>query len=164
MRFDVNEKIINSKIFFMSIVKFKRYYPASDSFNNFMDDFLPKYPSLFRDNNGNGFGQLAPVNIKQSEEGYQLEIVAPGFKKEDFKISLENNLLTVSADTNIHEEDKKESYIREEYKWQPFKRSFTLNEEIDTDRIEAKCENGVLTLNLWNKKEVKAPVKQITVQ
>ena len=147
----------------MSIVKFKRH-PASNSFNNLMTDFFPQFPSLFHDDSSAGFRQLIPVNIKQTAQGFNLEIVAPGFNKEDFTVHLEKDLLTISAAQKAREENKDEKYIRKEYKYQTFKRSFSLNEKIDTEKIEAKYENGVLTLNLWNKEEVKTPAKQITIQ
>ena len=147
----------------MSIVKFK-HYPASKSFNNLMDDFFPQFPSLFRDDVPAGSMQTVPVNIGKNDMGYKLEIIAPGFKKEDFTVNIENDLLTISAEKKAEEENKSEKQIRKEYKFQSFKRSFTLDEKIDTEKIEAKYDNGVLTLNLYNKAEVKAPVKQITIQ
>ena len=147
----------------MSLVKF-RHYPATNSFNNLVHDFFPQFPSLFRDELHNSLGHSVPVNITQTENGYKLEVVAPGFAKEDFKINLEKNLLTIEVEKKTEEENKGEKSIRKEYKYQSFKRSFTLNEKIDTEKIEAKYETGVLTLNLWNKEEVKAPTKQITIQ
>jgi HSP20 family protein len=146
----------------MSIVKF-RHYPAK-SFNNLMDDFFPQLPSLFLNEPATNFGQVVPVNIKQNENGYVLDVIAPGFNKEDFKIHLEKNLLTISAEKQAEEENKNEKDIRKEYKYQSFKRSFTIDEKIDTEKIEAKYEKGVLRLNLENKEEVKKPTKQITIQ
>jgi HSP20 family protein len=110
------------------------------------------------------FGQVVPVNIKQNENGYVLDVIAPGFNKEDFKIHLDKNLLTISAEKQAEEENKNEKDIRKEYKYQSFKRSFTIDEKIDTEKIEAKYENGILRLNLENKEEVKKPTKQITIQ
>jgi len=146
----------------MSIVKF-RHYPAK-SFNNLIDDFFPQVPSLLWNENASAFGHVAPANIKQTEAGYELEVIAPGFTKEDFKIQLEKNLLTVSAEKREREENKAEKQIRKEFKFQSFKRSFTIDEKIDTEKVEAKYDNGVLVINLANKEEVKAPTKQITVQ
>jgi HSP20 family protein len=146
----------------MSIVKF-RHYPAK-SFNNLIDDFLPQVPSLLWNENASAFGHVAPVNINQTEAGYELEIFAPGFTKDDFKIQLEKNLLTVSAEKKEQEEKKAGKQIRKEFKFQSFKRSFTIDEKIDTETVEAKYDNGVLLINLANKEEVKAPTKQITVQ
>ncbi len=146
----------------MSIVKFRHYPPKS--FNNFLEDFLPQIPSLYWNENAQGFGKVAPVNIKQTDTGYQLELVAPGFTKDDFKIQLEKNLLTVSADRKEDEENKTEKQIREEFKFQSFKRSFTVDEKIDSEKVEAKYENGVLVIILANKEEVKTLSKQITIQ
>ena len=145
----------------MTMVKFR--HPAK-SFNNLLDDFFPQVPSLLWNENVSSFGNVAPVNIKQTEAGYELEIIAPGFTKDDFKIQLEKNLLTVSAERKEEEENKAEKQIRKEFKFQSFKRSFTIDEKIDTEKVEAKYDNGVLVINLANKEEIKAPTKQITVQ
>lgn len=147
----------------MSIVKFK-HYPAANSFNNLVHDLFPQFPSLFREELNNSLAYSVPVNIIERDNGYRVEVVAPGFSKEDFKVNLEKNLLIIEAEKKVEEENKNEKSIRKEYKYQSFKRSFTLNEKIDTEKIEAKYENGVLTLNLWNKEDVKAPAKQITIQ
>lgn len=145
----------------MSIVKFKHY--PSKSFNNLLDDFFTPSSSIYRDEYANGFNHFAPVNVKQTETGFLLEAVVPGFSKEDFKISLDKNLLTISAEKKT-EENKAEKHIRREYKFQSFKRSFTLTDRIDTEKIEAKYENGVLFITLWNKEEAKTSVKEISIQ
>src|SRR5688572_13851153 len=108
------------KTFYMSIVRFK-HYPTSKSFNNFVDDFFPQIPSLFGDDFATGHRYAVPVNIKESETGYEVEIVAPGFTKEDFTIKLENNLLTISAERKAEKENNQKQ-IRREYKYQSFKR------------------------------------------
>ena len=146
----------------MNTLKFKHY--PSKSFNNLMGDFFIDFPSLYLENNAATIGQAAPVNIQESEDSYKLEVVAPGFKKEDFKIHLEKNLLSISVETQVEEKNEKERQIRREYKFQGFKRSFTIDEKINTEKIEAKYESGVLTLTLAKKTEVKAPAKQITIQ
>ena len=146
----------------MNTVKF-RTYPVSKSFNNLMDDFFIRFPSLYRDDSKNGGNQTVPVNVKERENGYQIEVVAPGFNKEDLKVNVENNQLTISAE-RAQDNKEGEKVVRQEYKYQSFKRTFNLDEKIDTEKIEGKYENGVLTLNLWIKEEVKAPVKEITIQ
>ncbi|HVE60614.1 MAG TPA: Hsp20/alpha crystallin family protein [Chitinophagaceae bacterium] len=103
------------------------------------------------------------MNIKESEVAFFLEIVAPGFKKEDFKINLEKNLLTISADRKSENEEKNEKHLLKEFKHQSFKRSFTIDEKINAESIDAKYVNGILTLNLPKKEEVKPSVKQINI-
>ncbi len=148
----------------MALVKFYNN-PASKSFNNFMDGFFATVPSIFRDDFITpSFSSFTPVNVKETENEYVLEVVAPGFQKEDFKINLDNNTLTVSAEKKEEAENKNEKFIRKEYKQQSFKRSFTIDEHIDGETISAKYVNGVLTLNLAKKQEVKAATKEISIQ
>jgi HSP20 family protein len=78
-------------------------------------------------------------------------------------VNVENNQLTISAE-RAQDNKEGEKVVRQEYKYQSFKRTFNLDDKIDTEKIEGKYENGVLTLNLWIKEEVKAPVKEITIQ
>jgi HSP20 family protein len=130
-----------------------------------MDDFFPQLPSLFRDDFSTaGFKQPAPVNVKENEQEYVLEMVAPGLEKEDFKIHLEEKLLTISAEKKIDTENTNEKHIRREYQFQSFKRTFTVDENIDADNISAKYVNGVLTLNLPKRAQVKEATKNITIQ
>ncbi len=147
----------------MTLVNLK-HHPANSSFNNLMDGFFQGFPSLSQsDFAANSFIQTPRVNIKENEENYLLEVVAPGFKKEDFKISLEHSLLTVSAEKKSENEVKAEKYLRKEYKHQSFKRSFTIDEKINAENIDAKYFNGILTLNLPKKQEVKPSAKQINI-
>lgn len=148
----------------MTLVKFKNRQ-VDGSFNNLMGNFFDGFPSVFRDDFATpNLRQFAPVNVKETESAYSLEVVAPGLNKEDFKINLDKNLLTVSAEVKAEAEEKTEKNIRKEYKYQSFKRSFTIDENIDTENIGAQYVNGVLTLNLPKKAEVKPAAKQITIQ
>lgn len=145
----------------MSTLKFK--HDPIKSFNNLMNDFLIDFPSLYGDSNSLYSGQSVPVNIRENEDGYKLDIIAPGFSRDEFKIQLEKNLLNVSIEKKAQEENKNEKQIRKEYEFQTFKRTFTIDEKIDVENIEAKYENGVLTLGLAKKTEVKPVAKQITI-
>ena len=148
----------------MTLVNF-RSRPVSANFNNVMDTFLTGFPSVFRDDIVTpGFKQTVPVNVHEVTNGYQLEIVAPGFEKEAFKVSVDKNLLTVSAETKREDEAKNEKQLRREYQFKSFQRSFTVDENIDTENIEAKYVNGVLALTLPKKAEVKPATKQISIQ
>jgi HSP20 family protein len=148
----------------MTYVRFNNK-PINQSFNNFVHDLFPVLPSIIKDDlNGFSGRSSVPVNISEQENSYQLDLVAPGLNKDDFKISLENGLLTVSAEKKSGEEKKTEKMIRREFTFQSFKRSFTLDENVDAEKIDARYENGVLTLNLPKKEEVKAATKEISVQ
>jgi HSP20 family protein len=149
----------------MTLVRFNNK-PAK-SFNNLVDDFFTQMPSLFRDDFSTTYGRhAAPVNITETEQDFVLELVAPGLEKEDFKINLEQNNLTISAERKpVAPEAKVEGkQIMKEYSFASFKRSFTIDEKIDATNIVAKYTNGVLTLNLPKKAEVKEAAKHISIQ
>ena len=142
-----------------------RNRPFERNFNNVADTFFNGFPSLFRDDfETPAFKQSAPVNVKEVESGYLLELVAPGLEKEDFKIDLDKNILTIAAEKKRENEAKTEKHLRREYRYQSFKRSFTLDETIDADGIDAKYVNGVLAVTLPKKAELKPATKQITIQ
>lgn len=145
----------------MTLVKFNR--PVNRGFN-FVEDFFNDFPALFNEgfnkSTSNGF---VPVNVKETENAYQLDIVAPGFEKNDFKINVDANILTVSAEKKTEEKKENEKQVRSEYSYRSFKRSFTLDEKINSSEIDAKYVNGVLALNLPKKVEVKEAAKQITI-
>jgi HSP20 family protein len=122
------------------------------------DDFFAK--DLFDWNNANFSMQgtsLPAVNVKETAENFEVEMAAPGMKKEDFKVELNNNVLTISSEKqNEHEEKEGEKYTRKEFNYQSFQRSFTLAKEaVDADNIQAKYDNGVLRLLIPKREEVK---------
>ena len=145
----------------MTVVKFNNR-PANGF--NLLDGFFNELPTFFKDDFGAKAQGLIPVNVKETKDAYQLEVVAPGFDKNDFNVNLEKNILTVSAEKKSETENKDEKQIRKEYNYQSFKRSFTIDVKVDAEKIEAKYVNGVLTLNLPRKEEVKASAKEILVK
>ena len=148
----------------MTLVKFYNK-PIQKSFNSFIDDFFATAPSILSDGpSASDSGSFTPVNVKETENEYVLEVIAPGFQKEDFQVNLDNNTLTVSAEQKEITENKNETFIRKEFKQQSFKRSFTIDKNIDAESIVAKYVNGVLTLNLAKKQVVKPSVKEISIQ
>ena len=148
----------------MAYVKFNSR-PFEGTFNNLVDDLFTELPVLFKNdfNNAERKGTI-PVNVKETEKSYQLEVVAPGFEKSDFKVNMEQDLLTISADKKSEVKDENEKHIRREYSFRSFKRSFTLDEKIDATNIEASYVNGVLTLNLPKKVEVKQTATEIAIK
>ncbi len=138
------------------------------TFNNFVDDFFSELPYLYKSefNNAERKG-FAPANVKETDKGYQLELIAPGFEKTDFKISHDQNLLTVSVEKKKEDQfgaAPQEKQIRREYSFRSFKRSFTLDEKIDATNIEASYINGVLILNLPKKETVNVSTKEIVIK
>ena len=148
----------------MTHVKFNnRNYDRS--FNNIVDELFNGLPVLFND----GYSSLTkqghvPVNIKETGDSYHVEVVAPGFDKADFKVNLDQNILTISAEKKTEEKSETDKQIRKEYNYKGFKRSFTIDDKIDATAIDASYVNGVLRLNLPKKVEVKEATKEITIK
>jgi HSP20 family protein len=111
------------------------------------------------------FGQNFPaVNINETGKEFNLEFAAPGFKKEDFKIDLDGNVITVSAEKEEEKNEQNKRFTRKEYSFNSFSRSFTLPETVNADNIDAKYINGILHLSIPKKEETKTlPKKEIKV-
>ena len=139
--------------------------PFEGTLNNLVDNLFAELPVLFKqDFNQTGMQGFVPVNVKETADSYILDIVAPGFEKTDFKINLDQKLLTISAEKSKAEKETTDKQIRNEYKFRSFKRSFTIDEKTDATKIEASYINGVLTLNLPKKVEVKQAATTITIK
>jgi HSP20 family protein len=107
---------------------------------------------------------LPAVNIKETEDAYYLDFAAPGYKKDDFIIELNNDVLTVSSEKKIEKEDKEDNFTKKEFSYESFTRSFNLPELVEGDNIKATYKNGVLEVKIPKKEEAKLkPVKQIKV-
>lgn len=157
----------------MTHVKFDRS-PFEGTFTSLVDDLFTELPVLYK--NGQTWKGTVPVNIKETENNYSIEVIAPGFEKTDFKVSLDQQVLTIWAEKKAEViEDAglasrqtgsqgSEKQIRREYSYRSFKRSFTLNEKTDGTTIDAKYINGVLLLNLPKKEVVKPSVQEINIQ
>ena len=100
---------------------------------------------------------IPSVNIKESAENYEVEVAAPGMTKNDFKVELDGNILTISSEkSNQKENAEGERYSRKEFSYQSFQRSFTLQKDVvDIEKIQAKYENGLLQLVIPKKEEAK---------
>ena len=104
------------------------------------------------------------VNIAENENGFEIELAAPGLKKDDFKISLDKNVLSVSVEKKAEETTETKKYSKREYSYQSFVRSFTLPESADHGKIEAAYTDGILTLNVAKKEEAKIQSREIAVK
>jgi HSP20 family protein len=131
--------------------------------NNILDNFFFGFPTSWgRDAQNNNFS-IPPVNIHETTDGYHVELSAPGRNKEGFKVNVENGLLTISFDKQEQAENKDFKTIRREFSSKSFKRSFSLDDKVNADGIQAKYENGVLQLYIPKKEEVKIAAKEITI-
>ncbi len=101
------------------------------------------------------------VNIKEGEKDFSLELAIPGFKKEDFNIEVDNDVLTISSEVKAEKEIKEENYTRREFRVASFKRAFTLPETVDADNINAAYEDGILKLTLPKKEEALPKPKRL---
>ena len=144
----------------MTTLKFNQ--PTFKNLDSFLDNLLNDLPTA---NNSNL--NFPAVNIAETKDNYELEFNVPGRKKEDFKITVDKNILSVSFEKNQEnkEESKEEgkTFIKKEFVAKSFKRSFTLDEKINLDDINAKYESGILYLTLPKKEEVKVLPKEIAV-
>lgn len=147
----------------MSLVKRENYQPT---WSNFFNDFLNRDWFDWNNQNYSLTNTTIPsVNIKESGDGFEVDMAAPGMNKEDFKIELNNSVLTISSEKQNENEIKEgKNVTRREFSYQSFSRSFTLPAIVETDKITAKYENGLLRVNIPKKEEAKPkPMKQIAV-
>lgn len=109
-------------------------------------------------------GFVPSVNITESENSYGIEVSAPGFDKQNFNLSVADNVLTISGSQNTEKVKEEKNYVRKEFNYGSFKRSFNLADLVDEDHIDAKYENGILKIDLPKNEKAKAKnVKQIHI-
>ena len=103
---------------------------------------------------------MPAVNISENEDDFMLELAAPGMQKSDFKINLDNNVLTLSSEKQDESEDKCENYSRREFCYSSFSRSFTLPKSINYDKIKADYKDGVLKVELPKREDAKVALNR----
>lgn len=130
---------------------------------SFFDDFLTR--DLFDWSGWTENGSTVPrVNIVESGDDFRVEVAAPGMRKDDFHISLDNGMLTISSEIQNEESNEEQNYLRREFSYQAFKRSFYLPNTVEADKIKATYKDGLLRLAIPKKEEAKKkPVKTIAI-
>lgn len=126
--------------------------------SNLFDDLLENIPTHSKLNKFS-----TAVNIYELSDGFKIELNAPGRNKEDFKINIEKGLLIVTYENKKAEEKIDFKTIRKEYSFENFKKSFNLEDNINTDNISAKYENGILSILLLKKNEIRTSAKEINI-
>lgn len=107
--------------------------------------------------------RVPAVNIAETDNTYHIELAAPGLKKEDFKINLDQNVLSISAEKKEEVQEGKK-YDRKEYSYSSFVRSFTLPDTVDDVSIEAEYTDGILKIDVAKREEAKSPARQINIK
>jgi HSP20 family protein len=147
----------------MTLVKFN-----SNRNNTLLPGFNDVFESIFNDNffNDRMVMRVPAVNISESDNNYHVELAAPGLKKDDFKLNLERDQLTISVEQSLDLQDKdnQKNYSKREYSFSSFVRSFTLPESADGDRIEARYTDGILHIDIAKLEQAKAVRRQIAIK
>lgn len=135
---------------------------ATPRLSNIFDSFLEN--EFHNVNRKEFFKTPALVNVKETETAYVIEVAAPGFKKEEISIKVENNLLTLSAETKKEAETTEHKFTRKEFNFSSFNRTFTLPKIVEATKIEAGYESGILSVTLPKKEEAKpAPAIEVKI-
>jgi HSP20 family protein len=145
----------------MTLVKF------NDKRNNaLMPGFNDVFESILNDTffNDRMVTRVPAVNISESENNYHVELAAPGLKKDDFKLGLERNQLTISVEQSSDHQDNSKNYSKREYSYSSFVRSFTLPDSADDSRIDASYTDGILRIDIAKREEAKAVRRQIEIK
>lgn len=146
----------------MTLVKFNPAKKTS-SVNPWFTDV---FESVFNDSvlTDRLVSRVPAVNIAETENDFQIELAVPGLKKEDFKINIDKNVLSISAEKKEENNEEGKKYSKREYSYTSFVRSFTLPEIVDHAKIDAAYIDGILKLNVAKKEEAKVQAREIAVK
>jgi HSP20 family protein len=146
----------------MSLIKFNSGTKESNITRGFNDIF----ESMFQDSfmSDRMMSKVPPVNISETEDHYHIEMAAPGLTKDDFKIKLDRNLLTVSVEQQKHNGEENRQYNKREFSYSSFVRSFALPETADDSGIEATYHDGILNIAVAKKEEAKQVIREIEIK
>ena len=147
----------------MTIVKRDPYWPSFPSLIDgiFSRDLLNWNNSNFSPTNTT----LPAVNVRETDNDFQIEVAAPGLNKKDFQIKLEDNVMTISSERTSEKKEEADEDRRREFSYQSFQRSFTLDEKlVDGDKIAAKYSDGILYITVPKREEMKPkPPREIKI-
>jgi len=141
----------------MSIV---RWQPAfTPNLRSWVEDFFSDF-KLFP---GDGASLAPAINIRETEEMFIVEVAAPGKKKEDFVVEIKDKILTISAEHKEEKEEKTEHFMRKEFSFNKFSRSFTLPENVDEEKIKASYKDGLLLIDLPKLEQTPPRFKKVSI-
>jgi len=141
----------------LPMLKTRTAFP--DLLNEFFGrDFSPRFIDYERN------WSMPSVNVIENKESFKIEVAAPGLEKNDFKVDVHNHLLTISSEKEEKQEENNEKFVRREFNYASFKRSFSLPESVDTEKIQATHKDGILLVEIPKKEEAKEkPMRQIQI-
>ncbi len=138
----------------------------SEAVPSMFNDFFRPWNEWF--DNGGFMGRtlsMPAVNISEAKDSYLVSLAVPGMKKDDFKVDVEGNMLTISSEKSETKEANEEKYTRKEYNYSSFSRSFTIPDDVEIEKIDARYQDGELKLTLPRKEEAKkSSAKKISVK
>jgi HSP20 family protein len=145
----------------MSLVKF-----SDRKKNALMPGFNDIFESFFNDSflSDRMVSRVPAANISETNDEYHIELAAPGLKKDDFKIRVDDQVLSISVEQHKENTENNKNYNKREYSYTSFVRSFTLPEGADDARIAAEYTDGVLNINVPKKEEAKSVSRQIEIK
>jgi len=146
----------------MTLVKFN----PNNKRNSLMPGFNDVFDSIFNDTffSDRMVTRVPAANISETADHYHIELAAPGLKKEDFKLNLESNILSISVEQRMEDKQEERNYAKREYSYNSFVRSFTLPESADENGIQASYNDGILAIDIPKKEEAKAVTRQIEIK
>jgi len=146
-------------------MKLVKFYPNNGQLRrseSSMNNFYNMWDSFLNEDYGLSNYQSPKVNVIEEDDKFILEMAVPGIKKENIQLNVEKDILKVSHNEN--QESTEKAFNRIEFSYSSFERNFKLSESIDVDNIEAKMENGILTITLLKKEEAKEkPKREIAI-
>lgn len=146
-----------------NIVKQELRFPT---FRNLIESFFENDFPVFGNSISKFIGSTVPsANIKETNENFQIELAVPGLKKEDLKIDLDNDVLTISSERKEEKTEEKDNYTRREFNYSSFSRSFYLPEIADAEKISAEYKDGVLNIVIPKKESaIRKPQRTIEIK
>jgi len=141
----------------MSLIKFnKNRFPFGNGLSELFDS-----DSFFDGDFFNLEKSLPAMNVKEHDTDFEIELASPGFNKKDFEITMKDDVLEVSAQKSMEEEENEEDYTRKEFNYRSFRRSLQLPKTVDdTKEVKATYKNGILKLHLLKKEQAKEKAKR----
>ncbi len=146
----------------MTLIKFRQpselFKPFEKTFDEMIDEFFSYTPLFAR-----SFNNLGSVNVKETKDSYNLEVLLPGFSKDETTVEIEGDVLTISAKVEDSKLQSDDNYTRKEFIKKSFVRSFTIPNDVDTEKITAEIKNGVLEIVLRKKDAQEEKSKKIKI-